>query len=199
MSDLRFWKIGQGDEDLARRVKESFDRLYARAPRKYQFELIDNDTDFTPDKTRTYFVVGSDLNNLLGYASCHRSPPTNNIGNTSRLNGLDNELKLSDFNGNEVTRETLGQYDGYSAYTGRGEVLYIGIIEIFQHRRGIGSKLLDFIKSRGYELIELEANGFNQVKFFEANQFVDTGIDAEQGEQMVLVWNNPKYTSPKED
>jgi hypothetical protein len=59
----------------------------------------------------------------------------------------------------------------------------------------IGSRLLDYIKSRDYELIELEANGVAPVEFFEANGFVDTGIDADLNEKMVMVWNNPTYKS----
>ena len=70
-------------------------------------------------------------------------------------------------------------------------------MEVFQKRRGIGSRLLDFVKSQGYELIELEANPgdpvSDPVNFFSANQFVDTGIVAD-GDQKVMVWNNPTYT-----
>lgn len=200
MSELRFWKIEQGDEDLAKKAKESFDKLYARPPRDYKFDLSDESTRFSlNNETNVYFIAGKDLDNLLGHARGYKNPPTDNIGLTSRLNGLDGEPKLFDFDGAAVTRENLSQYGGYSAYTGREAVLYIGIIEAFQQRKGIGSKLLDFIKSQGYELIELEANGLKQVRFFEANGFVDTGIDAEQGEQMVLVWNNQKYASPQNE
>lgn len=195
MSKLRFWKIEQGDEDLARRVQESYVRLYARQPKGYVFEFL-GDADFTPREASVHFVVGTALNRLLGYASCQRSLPTDDISKISQLHKLDDEEKLTDTDENAVTRENLAQYLGYSTYTGKGEVLHVGVIEVFRQGRGIGSELLDFIKAQGYELIELEANGSAQAKFFRANDFADTGIDPEQP---VMVWNNPKYATPKND
>jgi ribosomal protein S18 acetylase RimI-like enzyme len=89
------------------------------------------------------------------------------------LGGLHSNT-LSDYHDRPVTRRDLAGYDGYSGYRGIGPVLNIGIIDIFRHREGFGSKLLDFIKTRGYELIELEVNGKSGSRFFRKNGFVDT-------------------------
>jgi len=190
MSDLRFWKIRKGDEYLARRVKDSFDRIYARRHKNYQFDLSDEDTNFSEER-RVYFIVGRNLDNLLGYASCYESGPSEDIGQASNLEGLDSEIFLEDYDGNHVNRQNLRNYDGFRKYRG-GKVLCINIIETFVRREGIGTKLLDYIKESDYELIELEANGYGPVQFFEANGFVDAGIDADRNEMMVMVWNNPK-------
>lgn len=192
MLELTFWKIEQGNEDLAKRIKQGFDRLYDCPPRGYKFNLSDEHTNFS-EKGKIYFVVGKDLDHLLGYACCQEGNPSKNIGEISNLDGLDSEGFLEDYNGNPVSRETLSDYDGFRNYSGQGKVLCIGIIETFVRNQGIGTRLLDYIKGNNYELIEVEANGHNPVNFFESNGFLDSGIDADD-DMMVMVWNNPVYT-----
>lgn len=188
------WKVTAKDIDLAARIQNSYDRLYSYPPKQYRFWLSDETTRFLPEKNEINFVIGSSLEDIQGYAVCEERQAGSDIGAVSMLDSL-RAGTLMDFNGKPVTRETLKQYDGYSEYTGAGNVLYIGLIEAFAQRQGIGRALVNHMQSLEYELIELEANSINAARFFQACGFVDTGIDAEQGEQLVMVWKNPKYSS----
>lgn len=190
MPDLRFRKVTEADSVSLQR---SFDRLYHFKPKGYQFELSDENTSLIPDKEKIVYAASSERCKLLGYAICYEKSPNPSIGAISMLDALSSNGDLIDFNGKQVSRTSLAQYDGYAEYTGLGAVLYISRLDVFRHYMGIGSRFLEFIKGQGHEMIELEANGIGPSKFFRKNGFVDTGIDAENGEQLVMVWNNPSH------
>jgi hypothetical protein len=192
MQKLNFWTIRPGDTELARKVQTSFNKLYQERPAGYRFALSDKGTSFSPAAGEINFIAGYDLDNLLGCARCSFKGPKPDIGAISMLGGLHSDT-LSDYERLPVSRQNLARYDGYSGYQGIGPLLNIGILDMFRHRFGFGSQLLNYIKSYWFELIELEANGKGPARFFGKNGFVDTGIDAEYGEQLVMVWKNPVY------
>lgn len=190
MKHLRFWRV---DKETSASLQRSFDRLYHFKPKGYRFELSDENTSLIPDKWTTVYVASSERCKLLGYAICYEKSSNPSIGAISMLDALSSNGELTDFEGKQVSRASLAQYDGYAEYAGLGAVLYMSRLDVFRHNMGIGSKFLDFIKGQGHELIELEANGVGPSIFFRKKGFIDTGIDAEHGEQLVMVWNNPAY------
>ncbi|HSB47101.1 MAG TPA: hypothetical protein VLD37_03740 [Candidatus Bilamarchaeum sp.] len=193
MQELKFWRVNEADREASARLQRSFDKLYHFKPKGYHFELSDEKTSLIPDKEKVVYVASSERGKLLGYAICSEKPPNPSIGAISMLDALSSNGDLTDFNGKPVSRTSLAQYNGYADYTGLGAVLYISRLDVFRHNMGIGSRFLEFIKGQGHELIELEANGIGPSRFFQKNGFVDTGIDAENGEQLVMVWNNPSH------
>ncbi len=190
---LKFWDIVPGKEKLRNRIRRSVRRLMANPPEGYRFELTDGSETFLPTGDEIYFVAGTSWL-PLGYAHCYQSKPAQDVGIISKLPELDRVPPyLFDASGNPVAREALKIHDGYSAYTGRGALLCISLIDIFRQGTGTGSRLMDYVKSHGYELIELEANGPKQIRFFSRNGFIDTGIRSDEGIQTVMVWNSPAY------
>lgn len=185
------WRIESHDKTLADKVGNSYTKIASSAPKEYRF-AFDPPDSFLPEENGAHFIIGRSLDEILGYAFCQEHSPARIIGEASMLDSLRRKA-LSDFNGQPVTRETLGDYDGYREYTGKGGVLYIELMEVFLYQQGLGRALVEHLQSQEYELIELEANGIQPVRFFQKCGFVDTGIDAEDGEQLVMVWNNPKY------
>ncbi len=193
MQELKFWRVNEADKEASARLQKSFDHLYHFKPKGYLFELSDQNTSLIPDKKKVVYVASSERGKLLGYAICNENSSSPSIGSISMLDAFSSDGSLTDFNGNKVSRTSLAKYEGYADYTGLGAVLYISRLDVFKHNMGIGSRFIEFIKGQGHELIELEANGIGPTKFFRKNGFVDTGIDAENGEQLVMVWNSPSY------
>lgn len=192
MQDLKFWRVNGADKEASARLQKSFAHLYHFKPKGYLFELSDEKTSLIPGKGKIVYVACSERK-LLGYAICNESPPNRSIGHISMLDALSSNGDLNDFDGKRVSRASLARYEGYADYTGLGAVLYISRLDVFRHKMGIGRRFLEFIKGQGHELIELEANGVGPSRFFRKNGFIDTGIDAENGAQLVMVWNNPSY------
>jgi GNAT superfamily N-acetyltransferase len=203
LKNLQFWKYGKENPGLGRLAEEGYSKAFWNARLRYSFEYSPDEVSFTDFEIpgRIYFIAGrGDITNPLGFARCVEGGGDGmHAGNASKLDGLDVKGFLRDSEDREVTRSNLGNYDGFDAYTGQGKILSIERIESFAQRQGVGSQLIDFIKSqddhRLYELIEAEANGIKPVNFFRKNGFIYSGIDADAGEMAVMVWNNPKFKS----
>ncbi len=193
MHGLKFWRVDEADKETSTGLQRTFQRLYHYKPKGFLFELSDERTSLIPGKGKIVYAASSERCKLLGYAICHERPADISIGSISMLDALSSNGDLTDFDGKKVSRASLAGYEGYADYTGLGAVLYISRLDIFKHNRGIGSRFIEFIKGQGHELIELEANGVGPSRFFRKNGFIDTGIDAENGEQLVMVWNNPSF------
>jgi len=186
--------VGYEDRDLARKIQGSFARLYENPPADYQFSLTDARSRFSPASQDGITVVAGELDSLLGYACCKKVPAGPDVGRMSQLVAFQLDFRyMFDTDRELVTRETLSRYPGYSDYSHSGPLLYVSLLDIFQQRRGHGSRLLDHIKGLGFELIELEANGSKPEQFFSANGFVHTGITRDW--QSIMVWNNPEYVN----
>lgn len=155
----------------------------------FNFDYTDKSFATLNDNT-VIVVLGLKSGGILGYASCRESGPGKSIGEVSELDGFTDQKSgpIVDLDGTEVTRATLANYPGYHAYTGEGKVLIIGMIQSFYHRAGVGSRLLSVIKDMGYELIDAEANGDDEIAFFEANGFQDSNLTCSGGDQMIIVW-----------
>jgi len=189
MQDLEFKVIREENKTLLDDLNVEITRLLRNKPKGFLFELtFDEDNVKLDDEVNVYFIVRGDKG-LLGYASCYESNPNPRIGNVSRLLGLRKKPYCMDLSGKRITRENLSEYPGYCSYTGKGKVLHLGTIDIFKHRKGIGTKLIRFIKPN-YELIEADTA---TTDFFKNTGFIDTTIDTERGDQVVMVWNNPDY------
>jgi hypothetical protein len=191
MKKMKNWKIRRQDLE---NVRKHFKNMRNQdKERKYCFTFSLEDPDFCNEESHIYFV-GKNEKNILGYAICYLTQPGTNIGAISKIFESGDSEDLVDFGGKVVSREILKNYDGYENYLCKGQVCYIGLMEVFLHRRGIGSNLLNYVKSTpNLELIDLRANGYDEAIFFRKNGFIDSGIDAETGSQIVMVWNNPKY------
>jgi len=192
MKDLQLFEIRETDYRLAKQVRLSIANLiYSKLP-GYVFSFCNEKTIFLPKRGSVTYVVGEDLKRILGYAKCHESNP-GLIAAASRLPSLDSK-KVIDANGVSVKRQDLSRFDGYNRYRGQGKTLCIGLCETFKQRKGIGSFMLEQIKQKEYELIELESLDQNSTMFYEKMGFIHTGLYTwnGHGEDLrypVMVWN----------
>jgi hypothetical protein len=53
--------------------------------------------------------------------------------------------------------------------------------------------MIDYLKGKDSEIIELLANGPGPTKFFENNEFINSGISNILNEISIMSWHNPQY------
>jgi len=188
----RFWVLAPGDEARGRELFAAVDETRQRdAGFRESFGGFTFE-NFMPSATHEVLIMFGSAGRMEGGVSLLVSDPKPDIGQVSRLFGLaDGETR--NLRGETVTRENLREHDGYRDYTGSGKVGRIALMQTFFRGEGIGSSALRFLQSLDLELIELEANGVEQVTFYERNGFIDTGIDPDHGDQLAMVWVNPRF------
>ncbi len=193
--DIHIWEIKSGDIVRTTQVDKTLTALYQSPPSGYKFELYSPEILFTqdkPEKNRIYFVMGADLDHLVGYANCFTHRAAKKVEDASALLACEEDTELMDCNGKTILPRLLNSYDGYTQYTGKGEVLYIAQLEVFQRRQKYGSRLLQHLQSQSYGLIEIEASHKYHLPFLKTHGFVFTGLEKEEDEH-IMVWPNPMY------
>lgn len=98
------------------------------------------------------------------------------LDGTESLPPADNDVSF-------VAGESLERLLGYakaSETLQSQKLLQISLIETFVHGKGIGTMLLDYIKSEGYFQILAETGMPEAVRFFEHNGFRINGIDSKE-------------------
>ena len=192
MNKQQIWEITPADTTLAQKVNEALVTLYQNPPPGYKFELYSPEMLFTLEKNRTYFVIGTDLDHIVGYASCFTHRAAKNSEKASALLASEEDTELMDCNGKTILPRLLNTYDGYDQYTGKGEVAYIAQLEVFKRRQKYGTQLLQHIQSKPYSLIEIEASHKSHLLFLNKLGFIATGLEKEEDE-LIMVWPNPMY------
>lgn len=188
----RFWLLVRGDEERGRALFGAVDETRTHAPGFQESFGGFSFENFMPTADHELLIMFGSPNRMEGGVSLLVSDAAPDIGAISRLYGLD-DGEIKNLRGETVTRTNLREHDGYRDYTGAGTVCRIALMQTFFRGEGIGSSALRFLQQLDIELIELEANGLEQVTFYERNGFVDTGIDPDHGDQLALVWVNPRY------
>ncbi len=192
MTSPHIWEIGPNNTELAVQCTTTLNTLYQTRPSGYRFDLYSPETPLLAEKKRKHFVIGEDLNHLLGYASCFTRRAAKKIENASALLASQEVIELIDHNDKVILPRLLSTYEGYSLYTGKGDTLYIAQLEVFNHRKKLGTQLLNYIKSKRYELIEIEASERTHLPFLKKQDFIPTGTETEEN-VLVMVWHNPLY------
>ena len=166
--------LEQATPNLAAKAQEEYDTLFSQQPDKYRTHLSNYDLDnpekaeLEPDEDEDLYLIKDQQDNLLGYLqACQEQPGT-------------------------PTPDAPVLRD----YTNQGDSLTINKLEIFEKYQGIGlgGEVMEQLKGRGYELIDLTARESAE-RFYLRHGFKDTGL-RDEGKK-VLAWHNPEYESRK--
>lgn len=139
----------------------------------------------TGSRSSVIFSIGENQRVPLGIAFCHeRVLPVSYP--SWYFNGLPGEVLNEDM---RIEKEDIKDYKGYDLYSGGGPVLQIVDMCTFFRNEGLGELLINSIKSRSYELIELCAENDGAKRFFEKHGFIDTGLTIDD-DMPLMVWVN---------
>ncbi len=184
---MRFYDINDKENNLVNEIKKNY--------RNYTYLKWNNPDDRSPFLNQDLFVVGCENDGPLIYASCYLRNPTKDVGWDSLIDGLNNPGKLFDIEGESVLIPDLKKYEGFRDYTGKGNILHLGLIDCNEKfiGKGFGTEMIDYLKGKDSELIELLANGRGQTIFFEKLGFIDSRISNLEREFSIMSWHNPEY------
>ena len=205
--NLKIFPLTSSDPLEVARLRQVFEDLLQQPPEGFEFveDGADADTISLPeDPDDVFYVLGTDADHPLGYISGRVTSAFENGTIRSAFRTADvgprqphdflafNSGLISDRDGRQLSATCFSEAIGYRNYTGSGNLLSIGFLEVFRRDCGLGTDFLRLIQSSGYEMIELTAIDDRRGKFFERNGFVRTGI-YEDGEAPLMVWNNPAF------
>ncbi len=184
---MKFYEIDDKEHELITEIEKDFIN--------YTYLKWNNPKDRSPYLNQDLFVVGCEEGKPLIYASCYLRNASEDVGWNSCIDGLNTPGSLFDIDDNCVFIPDLKKYEGFKDYTGKGKILHLGIIDCNSNfrKQGLGSELVDYLKNKDSELIELLANGSGQTIFFEKLGFIDSGISNIKREFSIMSWHNPKY------
>lgn len=193
--NLKFFRASTENQDIGDLLGKNLVKIARAKPEGYKFDFLTQRDDLKPScREEVLFAVGTTIEDLLGYAACVERRPYRSVGQASSLFNLDSQKGMVDFSGKRVKKEDIRNYNGYSDYSGSGKCLYIMLIETFLRGAGNGTRLLEFIKQDGNEMIEIICCNDEAMQFWQRNAFKHTSIyDGGSGKE-VMVWNNPNYT-----
>jgi|SaaInlV_135m_DNA_1039713.scaffolds.fasta_scaffold30149_1 hypothetical protein len=186
-SKMKFYDITDNENELVKEIENNY--------KNYTYLRWNNPDDRSPFLNQDLFVVGCENDEPLIYASCYLGNPSKDVGWNSLIDGLNNPGKLFDLEGTSVLIPDLKKYEGFRDYTGKGNILHLGIIDCNEKfmGKGFGTEMIDYLKGKDSELIELLANGPGPTKFFENNEFINSGISNILNEISIMSWHNPQY------
>src|SRR3989344_44956 len=157
------------DQDQFEQFKKSFCGQFKRELKTPVFHFADTLPSTMYDPRNTYFSLMKNQHQILGCACCEVRGPGKNVGDISGLFESIEEGKSTDIEGSVVTKDDLGNYEGYKDYTGQGPLLYLKWIESFSPRNGHGSIFLPLLQQEDFELIELEVVDLNLIHYYIAH------------------------------
>ncbi len=184
---MKFYELDDMESELVKEIKKDY--------RNYTYLKWNNPNDRSPYLNQDLFVVGCKEDKPLIYASCYLRNPSEDVGWNSCIEGLNIPGSLFDIEGNSVFIPDLKKYEGFKDYSSTGKILHLGIIDCNEKfiGNGFGKEMVDYLKGKDSELIELLANGRGQTIFFEKLGFIDSGISNLEREFSIMSWHNPKY------
>ncbi|MGM5481583.1 MAG: GNAT family N-acetyltransferase [Nanobdellota archaeon] len=190
MDQLYFQIITSSDNDLARTTKQEI--LQQIILNEYISSTYTTDkTPFLPENNQHQMITRHKEQGIVGRTSYFF---TENNSLNSLLTGFYHKPYISDKKGNRILHDSLDMFPGYEQYRGKGKTVFLSIIDMFVRGKGFGTETVRYLQSKpDIELIELEANGNRNKKFFENLGFKNTGLYASYGHRPVMVWNNPYY------
>jgi hypothetical protein len=159
-------------------VRRGVERFIVATQRKYGLEAASEiiNSTFRPVEGELYLVLGPTPGQPLAYATgaIYRSLKDFADGVTPR--GFGNSFRgFRDAGGFPITPQQLYAADGFREYE-HGQVYHMQYIQALVQRRGLGSRLLDYAKQEGFELIIAEADSPESEQFLLQNDFMYTGI-----------------------
>ncbi len=184
---MKFYDIDNKEDSLVKKIEKNY--------RNYTYLKWNNPGDRSPYVDQDLLVVGCEKDEPVIYASCYLRNPSEDVGKNSMVRGLNNLGKLFDIDGTPVLIPDLKKYEGFRDYCGKGNILHLGILDCDTNfiGNGLGTTMVDYLKEKDSELIELLANGRRQTIFFEKLGFLDSGISNLKREFSIMSWHNPRY------
>ena len=187
---LLFWKVSKRAKVLRKHVLDNVaGQLKQRRIAKPKFWNIKRGPDL--DAKDTWIVFGPSLSEIAGFlkiVDCGSGP----VGKISSLMGLDgdNGAALQDEIGQVVDRRNLHHYVGYNEFSDGHTLCSLREIEVFRPSLGMGSLVLDVLKSQ-FDFIELEAAGQQEERFFLRNDFAYTAfktVFGDESDMANMIW-----------